>query len=82
MYNALEQIACDQYGPDFELKEWQKEATAHLLSGDDVLLTAPTGSGKSLPFHLYALARPEESVIVVSPLNMLEKDMVSKGWKT
>ncbi|KAG8711447.1 hypothetical protein FRC08_015876 [Ceratobasidium sp. 394] len=74
---ALDEIATERLG-GLTLKSWQGEAVCELLTGNDVLLLAPTGAGKSLLFYLYALARPTEVVLVVSPLKMLEKNMVSK----
>jgi len=72
---ALDKIGHEKLG--YELKDWQRNATAALLSGEDVLLLVATGGGKSLIFYLYALARPHDIIIVVSPLKMLEKNMVS-----
>jgi superfamily II DNA helicase RecQ len=73
---ALDKIGSERL--NYELKDWQRSGAARLLSGEDVLLLVATGAGKSLLFYLYALARPQELIIVVSPLKMLEKDMVSR----
>jgi ATP-dependent DNA helicase RecQ len=71
----LDKIAKEKLG--YDLKDWQRSETDKLLSGKDVLLLAPTGGGKSLLFYLYAHVRPRDIIIVVSPLKMLEKNMVS-----
>ncbi|QRV85552.1 DEAD/DEAH box helicase [Ceratobasidium sp. AG-Ba] len=72
---ALDSVAQGNLG--YELKEWQRSGTANLLCGNDVLLLAETGAGKSTLFELYALARPEEIVIVVAPLKLIEQNMVA-----
>src|SRR4051795_2649770 len=53
----------------------QSEAVEAALSGQDVLVVMPTGSGKSLCYQLPALLR-EDLTIVVSPLVALMQDQV------
>src|SRR4051812_27505892 len=53
----------------------QREAVEAALSGQDVLVVMPTGSGKSLCYQLPALLR-EDLTIVVSPLVALMQDQV------
>ena len=53
----------------------QREACEAALSGRDVLVVMPTGSGKSLCYQLPALVR-EDLTIVVSPLVALMQDQV------
>jgi ATP-dependent DNA helicase RecQ len=53
----------------------QEEACTAALSGRDVLVVMPTGSGKSLCYQLPALLR-EDLTIVVSPLVALMQDQV------
>lgn len=53
----------------------QREIVESLLSGKDVLAIMPTGSGKSLCYHLPAFLRPGIT-IVVSPLIALMNDQV------
>jgi ATP-dependent helicase YprA (DUF1998 family) len=61
--------------------EWQIEATINLLAGNDVVVVAGTGMGKSLVFAMLAvaicLARTKGMVIVISPLKALQFDQVS-----
>lgn len=72
----LDQIAEKKLG--IKLHEWQRLGTAQLLSGKNVLLLVATGSGKSTLFSLYALARPRDVVLVISPLKLLQDNMVSR----
>src|SRR4051794_2536452 len=53
----------------------QREAVEAAVSGRDVLVVMPTGSGKSLCYQLPALLR-EDLTIVVSPLVALMQDQV------
>lgn len=53
----------------------QLDAVRALLAGEDVLLVAPTGSGKSLVYQLAALAT-DALCVVVTPLLSLAADQV------
>src|SRR3954464_11870660 len=53
----------------------QREAVEAALSGRDVLVVMPTGSGKSLCYQLPALMR-EDLTVVVSPLVALMQDQI------
>src|SRR5687768_2510814 len=53
----------------------QREAVLAVLAGRDVLLTMPTGSGKSIVYQLPAVLL-DGLVLVVSPLIALMKDQV------
>ena len=53
----------------------QLSAVRRLLEGHDVLLVAPTGTGKSLVFQL-AAAAAERLCVVVTPLLSLAGDQV------
>lgn len=62
----------------FELSRFrpgQREIIDHLLNGQSVIVTMPTGSGKSLCYQLPALMI-EGVTLVVSPLIALMKDQV------
>ncbi|MGV3563590.1 MAG: DEAD/DEAH box helicase [Nocardioides sp.] len=58
-----------------EPHEAQLAAVRSLLAGRDVLLVAPTGSGKSLVYPLAALAS-DALCVVVTPLLSLAADQV------
>lgn len=58
-----------------EPTEEQLTAVRALLAGEDVLLVAPTGSGKSLVYQLTALAA-DDLCVVVTPLLSLAADQV------
>ena len=58
---------------DFQLDEFQKQATEVLLNGDSVVVSAPTGSGKTLVGEtaiIAALARSQKA-IYTTPLKAL-----------
>jgi ATP-dependent DNA helicase RecQ len=58
-----------------DLRPGQREAIAALLDGQDVLLVAPTGSGKSLAYQLPAVLVSGPTV-VISPLLALQRDQI------
>jgi len=57
--------------------EWQLDAAAALLRGEDLVLDVGTGSGKTLVFALPLLLSDTDVIIVVSPLSALMIDQVS-----
>ena len=67
-----------------DIRLHQMQAVKHVMQGNDVFFSLPTGSGKSLiyavlPFAYDELLGSEGSiVIVVSPLLSLMKDQLSK----
>ncbi|WP_370324074.1 ATP-dependent DNA helicase RecQ [Euzebya sp.] len=58
-----------------ELHEGQLEATRAALSGRDVLVVMPTGSGKSAIYQM-AGALAGGTVVVISPLLALQRDQI------
>ncbi len=59
-----------------ELLPGQEEAVSALLDGHDVLLVAPTGSGKSLTYQVAGILLGG-CTVVVSPLLALQQDQVA-----
>ncbi|TFK23047.1 ATP-dependent DNA helicase [Coprinopsis marcescibilis] len=54
----------------------QKEIVEAAVSGQDVLVVAPTGMGKSLCFQIPAIAAQQGITLVISPLLALMKNQV------
>jgi ATP-dependent DNA helicase RecQ len=69
-----EKVAVEVFGHE-GLLPGQREAIAALLNGDDVLLVAATGSGKSLAYQVAGVLL-EGCTLVVSPLLALQKDQL------
>ena len=82
---ALQQIITE-YDRNLCLKVRQLEIFDHLWKGgQDIIVSLPTGYGKSLVFHLCGkllcaklqLGQPG-TTIVISPLNIIQKDQLTK----
>ncbi|HAV63684.1 MAG TPA: hypothetical protein DCY13_15120 [Verrucomicrobiales bacterium] len=64
---------------------WQQEAVAALRDGCDVVVQAPTGSGKTLIFELWSnLGKSREQAIYTVPTRALANDKLAewraRGW--
>ena len=57
--------------------QWQLDAAATILKGEDVILDVGTGSGKTLCFSLPLLLDDKDISITISPLTALMIDQVS-----
>ncbi len=73
MQNALEMLK--KYFGYSEFNPMQEDIVSDILSGRDVFVLMPTGSGKSLCYQLPA-AMKDGITVVVSPLIALMKDQV------
>jgi len=70
----LEKILKDNFGYD-NFREHQKEIVEHILKGENIFVTLPTGHGKSLCYQLPAVMS-DGLTIVISPLIALMRDQV------
>ena len=64
----------------YEPHEWQLRAALKVLEGNDGVVVAGTGKGKTMIFALLGLAvelsKTEGHYIIISPLKALEGDQV------
>src|SRR5437762_13906893 len=66
----------------FPPKDWQMEAMTSILSGSDVVVSASTGSGKSLAFQEPGTCiKKGQIIIVVAPLNSLMFNHVGQAYQ-
>jgi superfamily II DNA helicase RecQ len=73
---ALQPSILERFRVPDSLHPWQAHAIDKILSGHDILISAGTGSGKSLVFQSLALAEPDAVVLVIAPLNALMETQV------
>lgn len=63
---------------------WQQEALNHLKEGHDVVVSAPTGAGKTLIFELFAQSALQGQAIFTVPTRALANDKLyewqAEGW--
>jgi len=73
-FSMLDQIVV----PDL----WQQEAVAALQRGQDVIIHAPTGAGKTLIFEMWANhGKPKGRAVYTVPTRALANDKLSE-WRT
>jgi superfamily II DNA helicase RecQ len=72
---VIAQLVKDQFRIQ-TIKAWQLACMRYLVEGHDLVVTAGTGSGKSLIFQGVVLARQGGIVLVISPLKGLMHDQV------
>ncbi|KAE8254450.1 hypothetical protein A4X13_0g3415 [Tilletia indica] len=58
--------------------DWQMEACYQLLAGRDGLVSAGTGSGKTMIWILLALALLNANLLIISPLKSLQEEQARK----
>lgn len=75
----------EEFGQIFRVPDsWQAEAVAHLRAGRDVVLHAPTGTGKTFVFELFFSQCGGPATYTV-PTRALANDKyaqwLSEGWR-
>jgi superfamily II DNA helicase RecQ len=75
-FEALRPKILERFRVPESLYPWQSHAIDKILGGDDILISAGTGWGKSLVFQSLALAKPDAVVLVIAPLNALMETQV------
>ena len=65
----------------YDARDWQLDITEAILLGLDSVLIAGTGSGKTMPFMLPLKYNAEATILVISPLKILQQDQVSTPVK-
>ena len=65
--------------PQFELRDWQGIAISQIDCGQDVVIVAPTGGGKSMVFQGLALKDDRNIVFGIAPINALMTDQIG-NW--
>ncbi len=64
---------------------WQQEALQHLRDGRDVVVSAPTGAGKTYLVELIADRRKSGQIVLAVPTRALANDKLrefrAKGWR-
>jgi superfamily II DNA helicase RecQ len=75
-FDALHPSILERFRVPDSLHPWQAHAIDKILGGHDIMISAGTGSGKSLVFQSLALAKPDAVVLVIAPLNALMETQV------
>lgn len=57
---------------------WQLDVTEAILLGLDCVVIAGTGAGKTMPFMMPLLLDRNKSIIIISPLKVLQTDQVRR----
>jgi len=65
-----------QKASEVVLHQWQKNIYRAIIEGHDAVVSAGTGSGKSILFQAMSLLYPKGIVLVISPLKSLIDDQV------
>jgi superfamily II DNA helicase RecQ len=75
-FESLRASIVDHFRIPDGLHPWQAHAIDKVLHGHDIMVSAGTGSGKSLVFQALAVTRPNAVVLVIAPLNALMETQV------
>lgn len=70
-------LTCRARNIEIRENDWQINAAANVILGNDVCVVVPTGEGKSFCYQLIALCCRGHTLLVVTPLVALGKDQVS-----
>ncbi|KAL1681648.1 P-loop containing nucleoside triphosphate hydrolase protein, partial [Schizophyllum commune] len=62
----------------YDAREWQLDVTEAILLGLDCVLIAGTGSGKTMPFMLPLKYDTRGTILVISPLKILQQDQADR----
>lgn len=73
-FNRIRRKVKDKFG--LQPYRWQTAIILDILSGFDVVLSAGTSAGKSLPYQAIPVINPDAIVLVVSPTIALMEDQV------
>ena len=60
----------------FTLQEWQLNSMEAVLNGKDVIVTAPTGGGKTVTFQGLPFIVEDGIILVIEPTKALISDQV------
>ncbi|KAL1671654.1 P-loop containing nucleoside triphosphate hydrolase protein [Schizophyllum commune] len=62
----------------YDARDWQLDITEAILLGLDCLLIAGTGAGKTMPFMLPLKYDARGTILVISPLKILQQDQADR----
>ena len=65
-----------EWASRFDPHEWQLDVVEALLLAIDSVVIVGTGSGKTIPFMLPLLLHCDKMVLIVSPLKVLQHNLV------
>ena len=70
---------------DINLASWQRNCLANIMDKNCVILSSPTGSGKTACYEEWALSKKERPIFITAPIKALSnqryRDLSAKGYK-
>lgn len=70
---------------DISLAKWQKECLEEIKNKNCVILSSPTGSGKTTCYEEWAFSKKERPIFITAPIKALSnqryRELASKGYK-